>query len=313
MDSSDARWASSHLRLGAALSLLLFIFLPVRSRGQNTGDGGALKLKGSLQGAAALPERLLANPPPDRLTVLMFDYAGMPAKVRSRAEQEAAYILRKSGLDARFVDCLFDREFPSNPAACRPPFAPAALYMRIVAQAPSRGLPADTLGFASLETGSDGQYAGIFYRSVTDAATALETDLYLMLGCVLAHEIGHMLLGPHSHSPAGIMRAQLTREDLLLAGQRTLHFTPAQSARVLAVVKARNNSDRPGAAASAPSLAQTHDPTRKLEAIPLVRFDQQPSNPLCSDGANRSPQRSLTGRPVNAYVPALDGILCVAY
>ncbi|HEY6290998.1 MAG TPA: hypothetical protein VI455_05470 [Terriglobia bacterium] len=269
-------------------------------------------MKASLPGAGAAPDGLPATSSPDRLTVLVFDYAGIPAKVRSRAEQEAAYILGRSGPEAHFVDCLTGPEASGNPAACRPPFDPAALYVRIVAQRPARGLPAETLGFAALETGSGGQYAGIFYRSAADAASRLQADVYLMLGCVLAHEIGHMLLGPRSHSPDGIMRARWTREDLLRAGQRSLRFTPEQSARVRSAVEARNNP-HPPPTDSALSLAQSDRPTRGPEKIPLLRFDQHPFNPLCSDSAATSLQRSLMGRPVNAYAPTADSVLCAAY
>jgi len=48
-----------------------------------------------------------------------------------------------------------------------------------------------------------------------------------ILGHAMAHEIGHLLLGP-SHSPAGIMRAEWTRKDLESAARNELSFTPQQ-------------------------------------------------------------------------------------
>lgn len=313
MDPSDARRASSRFWLGAILCFLVFSLLPLRVRAQHGRWTGLVKLRAGLLRAAAPRDGLPGATSPDRLTVLVFDYAGVPAKVRAGAEAEAAYILRRSGLTAQFIDCLLAPVSRLNSPACRPPLDPAALYVRIARQQPSRGLPGDTLGYASIESGGGGQYAGIFYPAVADAAGELEADRYLMLGCVLVHEIGHMLLGPHSHSAEGIMRAQWAREDLLRAGQRTLHFTPAQSVRLRSAVEARTNRNLPGTAASASTLAPAHDLTGKPEAVPLVRFDHQPSDPLCDDATASTLQRSLAARPVNAYVPASDDVLCAAY
>jgi hypothetical protein len=53
-----------------------------------------------------------------------------------------------------------------------------------------------------------------------------------MLGHVISHEIGHLLLGTNSHSPSGIMRAQWDREQLSLAVAGLLTFTKSQSRRM---------------------------------------------------------------------------------
>ena len=49
-----------------------------------------------------------------------------------------------------------------------------------------------------------------------------------IMGCVMAHEIGHLLLHSSSHSSEGIMRADFRQSDLMKGVQRLLVFTPAE-------------------------------------------------------------------------------------
>ncbi len=50
-------------------------------------------------------------------------------------------------------------------------------------------------------------------------------------GYVIAHEIGHVLLGPNAHSIVGIMSGTLLQRDWENAAQGTLAFTRARSKR----------------------------------------------------------------------------------
>jgi hypothetical protein len=52
------------------------------------------------------------------------------------------------------------------------------------------------------------------------------------LGHVIAHELGHILLGANAHSLAGIMRGTLLPDDWEKAAQGTLSFTPSQSRQI---------------------------------------------------------------------------------
>jgi len=53
-----------------------------------------------------------------------------------------------------------------------------------------------------------------------------DNDAACILGHVVAHEIGHLLLAPGAHSPSGIMRASLDRQLAALGG---LFFTASQA------------------------------------------------------------------------------------
>jgi len=55
-----------------------------------------------------------------------------------------------------------------------------------------------------------------------------DTFLGRALGRVLAHEIGHYLLGTGEHTPHGLMRAQFTPQDLLEDSSRPLYNLDAR-------------------------------------------------------------------------------------
>ena len=72
--------------------------------------------------------------------------------------------------------------------------------------------------------------SSVFYdRVIGLLAHGASTSLPVLLGRAMAHEIGHLLLGPNSHSPTGIMRASWSGRDLSLDGLPYLLFTPEES------------------------------------------------------------------------------------
>jgi hypothetical protein len=60
-----------------------------------------------------------------------------------------------------------------------------------------------------------------------------------MLGCAIAHEVGHLLLGPSSHSAGGIMRGEWGPKELQLALMGKLLFASQQSKLIRAEARRR--------------------------------------------------------------------------
>ena len=65
-----------------------------------------------------------------------------------------------------------------------------------------------------------------FSRGLNSSPTLGDNDTACILGHVVAHEIGHLLLPRGPHSPSGIMRAWLDRQLAALGG---LFFTADQA------------------------------------------------------------------------------------
>jgi len=72
-----------------------------------------------------------------------------------------------------------------------------------------------------------GNRATVFFSRVREASRSYFSTirLHVLLGCVLAHEIGHMLLNTTAHSAAGVMVAEFRGLEMLRAEQHHLIFT----------------------------------------------------------------------------------------
>jgi hypothetical protein len=84
--------------------------------------------------------------------------------------------------------------------------------------------------------------ASVFYKRVENLSWRLDENKQqtpVLLGDVIAHEIGHLLLGTNSHSPTGIMSARWDRDYLRLALMGLQLFSPEQSSAMRETVLRR--------------------------------------------------------------------------
>src|SRR5262249_35089222 len=78
------------------------------------------------------------------------------------------------------------------------------------------------------------------YDRVQNLAAANSTDVAPILGTVIAHEIGHLLLRSPEHSSKGIMQRNWPSADLQSAAQGRLRFTAEESQRMRDAVLSRS-------------------------------------------------------------------------
>jgi hypothetical protein len=93
------------------------------------------------------------------------------------------------------------------------------------------------------EEGERASLSDIFYDRVKQWAETFHASVNQVLGHVMAHEIGHLLLRTQQHSSAGIMRGQWTVADLLSAAHGQLRFTPEQSERIRVEILVRRGGE----------------------------------------------------------------------
>ena len=67
-----------------------------------------------------------------------------------------------------------------------------------------------------------GSNLSIFYHRVEELSARRHTSRALLLGHLIAHEIGHLLLGSNSHSRSGIMHVPWNRSQVERASLGTL-------------------------------------------------------------------------------------------
>ena len=163
---------------------------------------------------------------PDQLRILIrvYDFAHVDRDVLQSGEKLTTQIFRKAGTEVVWLDRLTAQ--PSNAEVVGPEFRlniVPRFEMLSTAQEKSKD---DLLGFAT--PCGETEQACIFYvlySRISAWAAQNGTTPNRILGHVMAHEIGHALLGPNAHAPSGIMQGRLPRLNM----GRVLYFTDVQS------------------------------------------------------------------------------------
>ncbi len=177
------------------------------------------------------------------LTVRVYNYGGVSAGDLATAERVAARIFQKAGLQLSWVDCPGSREEIQRIPVCLAPHAPAEIILNVVAElvaGPRVGEAAMGLALAT-PAPNRGYLANIAHGRATRLLLEAPRELTLgqLLGHGIAHEIGHLLLGSHSHSPSGLMSARWKSQELMLAAYGQFNFSPEQAATLRSDVQAR--------------------------------------------------------------------------
>ena len=89
----------------------------------------------------------------------------------------------------------------------------------------------DVLGSALVGGGAN-SIGAVFFSRVLDLERRSLAGRGAILGAVMAHEIGHLLLERTDHSPFGILRASWNDADLKAIAQRRMDFTPQQGSMI---------------------------------------------------------------------------------
>jgi hypothetical protein len=166
------------------------------------------------------------------LSISVFNEARLPDPVLYRGEARAGQILAQAGIHVTWLTCgrpLAGGDAENrNANPCLAMTFPEHLSVRVM----TRPLAAteDTFGQSFLDEAGQGCYADVYHGNFTLLSSrALLSDAEI-LGHVIAHEVGHLLLGTNSHSAFGVMRAHWDGEELQQASRGSLLFTQAQAA-----------------------------------------------------------------------------------
>jgi hypothetical protein len=180
---------------------------------------------------AVTPIAFAQNSPsiPD-MTISVHDYADVPTVLLAAAEDQAREIFRHAGLETAWLNCSPKLELEKlEPGSCY--FSDTThLTLKISphamnAQFRNRN---DVLGTAYPDEKGAGYFAYVFYDRIQELAQRRRLG-HALLADVMAHEIGHLLLGSTSHSASGIMCAHWNYEQLRNVSEGAMAFVPAQS------------------------------------------------------------------------------------
>jgi hypothetical protein len=149
--------------------------------------------------------------------VVIVDEAHVPRGILDDAVAEASRIFRAAGVQLLWADAEEDD-------------APPALIVKIVKTSLGGSNAGRALAIAPKAKDRVGRHVWIFYRRIEDLAKVLTVSRGVLLGVVLAHEIGHLLLPHNSHSGFGLMRRSWDSDDVQKAMQGLLKFSETEAA-----------------------------------------------------------------------------------
>ena len=151
--------------------------------------------------------------------VFLQDHGRVPADVLEQAKRAATRVFALSNIDVQWIG--------------DGPYQPCSLTVRIVAQTThaTRG-SRFVMGMAPETRETRAIIAFAFYDRIQLYSAALGLDASQMLGHVMAHELGHLLLPHGAHSTTGVMRGAWDDDQANQATMGLLTFSPAEAALI---------------------------------------------------------------------------------
>ena len=175
-----------------------------------------------------------------KIAVRLYNFAQLSEQILARAEQEAVRIYGLAGLEVTWVHCPFSLEEHAQYRACHYPESIPELDLRILPRTLAVRLHRNPLeyGFAQFaKDGRPGALACVFAHRAEELAQGDESFQGVIQGHLIAHELGHLLLGIGSHSASGIMHVPWNSKELERVRQGTLFFPSWQAKRIRAQVR----------------------------------------------------------------------------
>jgi hypothetical protein len=153
--------------------------------------------------------------PAARMTVHLVDYARIASDDLTHAQREAAEIYAAAGIELVWV---------LGRAEDHPPTGLDVHVVLLDGAMSAKKLNERRLSDDVLGVGSQAGWAYVFANRVALRSVSAGACFSRVLGRVMAHEIGHLVLPAQSHTPTGIMRVDV---DMRPRGNR--YFTQSQA------------------------------------------------------------------------------------
>jgi hypothetical protein len=178
---------------------------------------------------AVMVRPVAAQDRPLYMTIVVQDLAGLSPTVIKEAETVVTRIYSQIGVQITWREIVGFEEPTAIAQAADVVHGESIIHVGLLSAGmehlvrPDRG----TLGMALSGT----RLVRVFVNRVEHVARSAQEEVADVLGHVMAHEIGHLLLGPDAHSTAGLMAATLDLPRIALGG---LWFDRAQAAIIQA-------------------------------------------------------------------------------
>ena len=204
----------------------------------------AMQLAGALVWAS-----LDESTPRVPVTVWIDDSFGVSADDIKAARAEAEAIFRQAGIAPVWFHCgLADGKWPDSSDRCKSGVGPDGITVRLRRSSglgESKRLP---LGAAQVDTQAHtGSIATVFADRVASTSNRAGANARDVLGRVIAHEVGHLLIGTNHHATHGLMRANWTDLELRRSIGLEWRFSASEARCMRAgIVQRSERADEPG-------------------------------------------------------------------
>ena len=138
--------------------------------------------------------------------IRIYNYAHVPEQTLHAASVDSAHIFESAGSASSWQICrIRESALVPDDARCDGSLDVNEFSVRIV-NGPVRTGP-DVLGYSVISPDHVGVLATVLFQRILVLAERSGTDVASLLGRVMAHEVGHLVLGSSDHGWAGLMRA----------------------------------------------------------------------------------------------------------
>lgn len=207
--------------------------------------------------------------PRPAFTIYLRNYAGVPSGTLAEAERVATAIFRDAGIETRWNEMDMAGDRVKAAVARDQPMTLADIQVNVLPDTAAipAGLSESVMGVApgdgpdrTLADVFNGRVSALFWK-ISSAYLKGDIDRLVsrgqLLGHVIAHEVGHLLLNQQGHSPRGIMRGEWAFADFRDMVSGMLLFTSPQ-AQFMRVEVVRRDEREPTsvAATGAPSTTR---------------------------------------------------------
>jgi hypothetical protein len=165
-----------------------------------------------------------------QITIGLYDYSAIRPALIKELSLDAEATFRRAGIEIhwRYFQCTGR----CNPVGGPYPDIGPLISVAILPEGMSRKIASNTREFGlAIGTGERGlaTNAYVFLDRVLNFANAEDAPWIPILAKIIAHEVGHLLLGNDSHSRSGIMRAHWRSGEIRQALMGDLLFPPREA------------------------------------------------------------------------------------
>ncbi len=197
--------------------------------------------------SAAIRGPLMAAP---MITVRVVDYAGVPGQTLREATTAAQRIFRKAGVETRWLLCSPPQESEGQDVACARAVVSGELRVDLEPKSMEKAIrkyfrmSASAFGTVFGSDGRSTTFTYVLYGRIEEASlSSTLCSRAVLLGHVLAHEIGHLLLGS-AHSRLGLMSANWNQRVYTQMAGGQLEFSDDEAQRLHAEAGGRNRQQQ---------------------------------------------------------------------